>query len=70
MFIQEEGKKNENLPRSDCAGLHRLTLFADPSSHLFMSKGLTCTVKPVLETTCIKQSTALRDHCFDATPLL
>ena len=28
------------------------------------------TVKPVLETTCIKQSTALRDHCSDKTPLL
>ena len=24
---------------------------------------------PVLETTCFKQSTALRDHCSDATPL-
>ena len=28
------------------------------------------TVKPVLETTCIKQSTAARDHCSETTPLL
>ena len=28
------------------------------------------TVKPVLETTCIKQSTALRDHCPDTIALL
>ena len=28
------------------------------------------TVQPVLETTCIKQSTALRDQCSDTTPLL
>ena len=28
------------------------------------------TVKPVLETTCIKQSTALRDHCSSTTTLL
>ena len=28
------------------------------------------TVKPVLKTTCIKQSTALRDHYSDTTPLL
>ena len=27
-------------------------------------------VKSVLETSCIKQSIALRDHCFDTTPLL
>ena len=27
-------------------------------------------VKPVLEPTCIKQSTALRDHCSDKTSLL
>ena len=27
-------------------------------------------VKPTLETTCIKQSTALRDHSSDTTPLL
>ena len=27
-------------------------------------------VKPVLETTCIKPSSALRDHCSDTTPLL
>ena len=31
---------------------------------------LVCTVKPVLETTRFKQSTALRDHCSDTTPLL
>ena len=28
------------------------------------------TVEPVIETTCIKQSTALRDLCSDKTPLL
>ena len=28
------------------------------------------TLKPVLETTCIKQSTALRDHRYDTNPLL
>ena len=28
------------------------------------------TVKPVLETTYIKQSSALRDHCSDTTTLL
>ena len=28
------------------------------------------TVKPGLETFCIKQSPALRDQCFDTTPLL
>ena len=28
------------------------------------------TVKPVLETTCIKQPPDLRDHCFDTIPLL
>ena len=28
------------------------------------------TVKPVLETTCIKQSTDLRHHCSDTTSLL
>ena len=28
------------------------------------------TNKPVLETTCIKQSTALRDYCSDTTLLL
>ena len=28
------------------------------------------TVKLVLETTCIKQSTALRGHCSDTTPRL
>ena len=27
-------------------------------------------VRPVLETTCIRQSTAVRDHCSDTTPLL
>ena len=29
-----------------------------------------CTVKPVLENTCIRQSTALSDHCSDTTALL
>ena len=29
-----------------------------------------CTVKPVLETTCIKRPPALRDHCCDRTTLL
>ena len=28
------------------------------------------TVKPVLETTCIKRPYALRDHCSDTTTLL
>ena len=28
------------------------------------------TVKPVLETTCIKRPPALRDHCSDTTTLL
>ena len=27
-------------------------------------------IKPTLETTCIKRSPALRDHCFDAATLL
>ena len=34
---------------------------------------LEITVKPVLQATCIKQSTALRDHCSDIshiTPVL
>ena len=30
----------------------------------------TATVKPVSETTCIKQTTAVRDHCSETTPLL
>ena len=34
----------------------------------FHMKQNTCTVKPVLETTCSKQSTALRDHCFNTIP--
>ena len=29
-----------------------------------------CTVKPVLETTCIKRPPALRDHCSDIKALL
>ena len=29
-----------------------------------------CTVKPVLETTCIKRPPALRDHCSDTTTVL
>ena len=31
---------------------------------------LVSTVKPVLETTCIKRTPALRDHCSDTATLL
>ena len=40
-----------------------------PISPLF-HKAIISTVKPVIETTCIKQSTAVRDHCSDTTLFL
>ena len=48
----------------------RTILDRDAFSSLFSELHLLHTAKPVLETTCIKQSTAVRDHCSDTTTLL
>ena len=45
--------------------LHFSTVFKVKSTYFETS-----TVEPVLETTCIKQSTALKDHTYDTTTLL
>ena len=56
----------------DCAGWSGLMIFADALSSPFHLAWFIYVyiVKPVLETTCIKQSTALKDHCYGTTPLL